>query len=580
MITKTFLAVMLPMLVAMAVSGCARLPAAAVLDDADPVALNGKEPNSDLPAASLDGDVLYQMMIGEIAGQRGQFDVSVTNLSEAARSTRDPRLAERATLVALYARRIEDALPNARLWAELRPNNPEALEALGLALVESGDAPGAVREFEQLLALGKPAQLAPMAMRVATAVGRAQRRDTAAEVMRTLVETHRNQAELHFAQAHLAVRVADLALADRATTEALRLRPGWEEAAMFRSRVLVSRKATDEALSFNENFLQQNPRAIAFRVNYARYLVELRQWERARDQFKRAASDAPHDADALYAVGLLAMQTNRTDEAEIYLARAVAERPDNAQARMYLGQIALDRREYAKAAVWFQSVDPDSDEYFESRTRLALVGARQGDVAGARAQLNALTPESDAERVQIALAEEQMLREAGNYPEALAVLNRYLAALPENGDLLYARSLVAEHLDDLVLHERDLRSILARDPRNAHALNALGYTLADRTERYDEARALLERAVEIKPDDPYIMDSVGWVYYRLGRYTDSVKYLRSAVAIRPDAEISAHLGEVLWVMGDRRGAESVWSQALESTPDSEVLLGVIKKFKP
>lgn len=576
---KIILAVMTPMLWAMTFTGCARLPAAAQ-DNTGTLAPNSRQAASDLPAASLDGDVLYQMMIGEIAGQRGQFDVSVANLSEAARSTRDPRLAERATLVALYARRIDDALPNARLWATLRPNNPEALEALGLALVESGDAQGAVQEFEKLLALGKSAQLAPMAMRVATGVGRAQRRDTASEVMRTLVETHRNQAELHFAQAHLAVRVGDLALADRATAEALRLRPDWEEAAMFRSRVLVSRKATDEALSFNEQFLQKNPHATAFRVNYARYLVELRQWERARDQFKRAVNDAPHDADALYAVGLLAMQTNRTDEAEVYLARAVAERPDNSQARMYLGQIALDQREYAKAAGWFQSVEADSDEYFEARTRLALVSARQGDTAGARAQLNALTPESDAERVQVALAEEQILRETGNYPEALVVLNRYLAALPENGDLLYARSLVAEQLNDLALHESDLRSILARDPRNAHALNALGYTLADRTERYEEARVLLERAVEIKPDDPYIMDSVGWVYYRLGRYADSVKYLRSAVTIRPDAEISAHLGEVLWVMGDRSGAESVWSQALESTPDSEVLLGIIKKFKP
>jgi Flp pilus assembly protein TadD len=225
-------------------------------------------------------------------------------------------------------------------------------------------------------------------------------------------------------------------------------------------------------------------------------------------------------------------------------------------------------------------VDAESDLYLESRTRLALVTARKGELKDARAQLAGLLPESDAERVQVALAEEQMLREANQNQEALAVLNRYVAAMPESNDLLYARSLVAEQLNDLTLHERDLRSVIERDPKNAHALNALGYTLADRTTRFEEARGLLERALELKPDDPYIMDSVGWVYYRLGRNDDAVKFLRAAIAKRPDAEISAHLGEVLWVMGDHATAENVWSQALQATPDSKVLLGIIKKFKP
>jgi tetratricopeptide (TPR) repeat protein len=532
------------------------------------------------PSGSLPKDVLYQLLIGEIAGQRGQLDVSVANLSAAATSTRDAQLAERATLVALYARQIDSALPNARLWVDLQPDNAEAHEALGLCLVETGDAAGAVAEFEQLFKNARGSDATNAAIRIATTVGRAQKRDTALAVMGTLVENHRSRAELHFAQAHLAVRVGDLDLADRASAEALRLRPDWEEAAIFRSRVLVSRKETQQALEFNEAFLAKHRRAVAFRTNHARYLVELKQWERAREQFKRAAQDAPTDADILYAVGLLSMQTGRPDEAEDYLARAVAEKPDNDQARLYLGQLAFDRRDYAKAAGWFSSVDQESELYFESRTRLALVTARKGDLADARAQLAALLPETDAERVQVALAEEQMLREANQYQEALKVLSQYIESMPDNNDLLYARSLVAEHLNDLALHERDLRSVIERDPKNAHALNALGYTLADRTTRYEESRALLEQALELKPDDPYIMDSVGWVYYRLGRHDEAVKYLRAAIAKRPDAEISAHLGEVLWVMGDHATAESVWSQALQAAPDSEVLLGIIKKFKP
>jgi tetratricopeptide (TPR) repeat protein len=572
----------------LATAGCARMNVVTPVADArEPVAKEtaaigtGSTGSQADESPSLPKDVLYQLLIGEIAGQRGQLDVSVASLSEAARATRDPQLAERATLVALYARQTDAALPNARLWVELQPDNTEAREALGLCLVEAGDATGAVAEFEELFKRVRGGEAtANAAVRVATAVGRAQKRDAALAVMGTLVERHRNRAELHFAQAHLAVRVGDLDLADRASAEALRLRPDWEDAAVFRSRVLVSRKETQQALDFNEAFLAKHRDAVGFRTNHARYLVELRQWDRAREQFKRAADASPNDADILYAVGLLALQTGQPDEAEEYLARALAERPENDQARLYLGQLAFERRDYPKAATWYRGVSAESDVYLESRTRLALVTARQGNVEEARLQLAALLPETDAERVQVALAEEQMLREAHKHQEAMEVLNRYIKAMPENNDLLYARSLLAEHLNDLVLHERDLRSVIERDPKNAHALNALGYTLADRTTRFDEARDLLERALELKPDDPYIMDSVGWVYYRLGRYDDAVKYLRAAIEKRPDAEISAHLGEVLWVMGDHATAESVWSQALQATPDSEVLLGIIKKFKP
>jgi len=160
------------------------------------------------------------------------------------------------------------------------------------------------------------------------------------------------------------------------------------------------------------------------------------------------------------------------------------------------------------------------------------------------------------------------------------VLTKGLRRFPDNHDLLYARALTAERLDKIDVHEADLRKIIKADPKNANALNALGYTLADRTTRYKEAFDLIEQALALKPDDPYIMDSMGWVHYRLGNLAEAKKYLKAALDKRNDAEISAHLGEVLWMMGDRTGAESVWKHALQDTPDNESLLGVIKKFKP
>jgi tetratricopeptide (TPR) repeat protein len=532
-----------------------------------------------LPDVELTPDVLYDLLLGEIAGQRGQLEVAAASLNRAARKTRDPRLVERATLVGLYAKRPQETLETARLWTEIEPDNLEAREALASVLMELGRPDEARQHLERIVDKAAGADLTQAYLRIAAALGRQQNRVAALEIMERLVQRHPDKAEAHFAMAHLAVRVGNLEQADGVIDRALRLRPDWEEAAMFKTRVLISQKDPQKVIAFSEKFLDGHPRATNFRTNYARFLVDLKQWDKARDQFKRVVAIAPRDADALYAVGLLALQTNDLDDAEKYLMRNLEVQPDNDQARLYLGQIAEQRKLYAEAGQWFREIRP-GPHHFEAQARLGLVIARQGDVAAARSHLHKLSPENEPQRVQQVLTEEQILREARQYDEALHVLSKTIKQLPENTDLLYARALVAEKLDDLDLHERDLRAILSKEPKNAHALNALGYTLADRTTRYDEALQLIEQALALKPDDPFIMDSMGWVKYRLGNYEEAVKYLRAALEKRPDAEISAHLGEVLWVMGDRAGAESVWMRALRDSPDSEVLLGIIKKFKP
>ena len=209
-----------------------------------------------------------------------------------------------------------------------------------------------------------------------------------------------------------------------------------------------------------------------------------------------------------------------------------------------------------------------------------MVLAKQGDLAGARRYLEGIKSQNDPQRVQVALAQEQILREAKQYRAALEALNAAIKTVPDDKDLLYARALVAEKLDMFDVTELDLRAILKKDPKNVNALNALGYTLTDRTTRYQEALELLQQAMTLKPDDAFIMDSMGWLQYRLGNNAEAVKYLKHALEIRNDAEIAAHLGEVLWVMGNHREAESVWNRALLETPDDEALNGVIKKFKP
>lgn len=532
-----------------------------------------------LPRVVLEPEILYNLLLGEIAGSRGQVGVAAATLGEVAQQTRDPRVAERATLAALYAKRYDEALKSAQLWAELRPRDTEAREALITALLELDRVDEAREHFQALFTAEETRHNLDHAyLRVAAVLGRASNRAVAVDVMQSLVALNPRQASAHFALAHLLVRGGDLDKALGSADEALKWRPEWEEAALFKARILQSQKEPQKARAFYEAFLSDNRGANNVRLNYARFLVDQKEWDKALEEFKRVADSVPDDADTIYAVGLLSLQNNRLEEADKYLKRALDLRPRNDQARLYLGQVAEQRKRYDEAFERYQQVS-EGEYYFEAQARLGVVMARQGDLARARRHLEGVKVQSDAQRVQVTLAHEQILRDARQFNEALDVLNAAIKTVPGDKDLLYARALVAEKLDLLEVAERDLREILKKDPQNVNALNALGYTLTDRTTRYDEAGDLLQQALTLKPDDAFILDSMGWLQYRLGNTAEALKYLRRALEIRNDAEIAAHLGEVLWVMGDRREAESVWNRALHDTPDNEALNGVINKFR-
>ncbi|MDH3309472.1 MAG: tetratricopeptide repeat protein [Gammaproteobacteria bacterium] len=533
-----------------------------------------------LPSVELTTDILYDLLLGEIAGQQGKIGVAAATLGKVARETRDPRIAERATLASLYAKRYEEAHQSARLWIELRPHETEAREALITALLELDRVEEAREHFETLFSSEETRRNLDQAyLRVAAVLGRSSNRSAAIDLMRSLVALNPTLPSAHFSMAHLMVRGGELDRALVSADEALKYRPNWEEAALFKARILLSLKEPQKARAFYESFLNDNRDANVVRLNYARFLVDQKEWEKALEEFKRVAASVPDDADTVYAVGLLSLQNNRLEEAEKYLKRALALRPQNDQARLYLGQVAEQRKQFDKAVDWYLTVK-EGEYFFEAQTRLGVALAKQGDLDRARQHLDGVKVQTDPQRVQIALAHEQILRDARKFNEALAVLNEAVKTVPGDKDLLYARALVAEKLNKLDITERDLREILKKDPTNVNALNALGYTLTDRTTRYDEAHELLQQAISLKPDDAFIMDSMGWLQYRLGNSKEALKYLRRALEIRNDAEIAAHLGEVLWVTGDRHEAESVWNRALRETPNNESLNGIIKKFKP
>ena len=536
------------------------------------------------PKVHLTDQLLYDILLGEIAGRRGQLEVSVQALSRAAAATRDPRLAERATLAAIYSKRHIEAKRNARLWVELLPESIEAHSALGMVMLETNDVPASIVQFKKVLAIAsKGGVLRRRFIRIASILGHRHNRKVGLQVMRVLVKTYPQEAAAQYALAHLAVRVGDLDVGLEAINQAIKLRPRWSDAAQFKARILVSKKDPLKIQQFFEQYLSRNPKSNRLRESYARYFVEKKQWSKALKHFKEVVRRIDNYKSLFYkrsvfATGLLSIQISNYTQAKKYLLLTLKASPDNDQARLYLGQVMERLGKYPEAAKWYSKI-LDKRYVFEAQVRFGVMLAKQGNMVAARDHLRNIKPNTDQERVKLVLAEEQLLRDEKKYKEAYTVLTSALKVLPKNKDLLYSRALIAEKLDKLDVHEKDIREILKQEPDNAHALNALGYTLADKTTRYKEAMTLITKALTLRPNDAFILDSMGWLHYRMGNIKRALKYLRKALSIRSDAEISAHLGEVLWHQGRHGEARSVWSNALKVTPNNDALADVVKKYK-
>ena len=525
----------------------------------------------------LTQDVLYKLLLAEIAGRRGDVSLALENYLEVAEETRDPGAAERAVSIAVFARDEERGIKAARLWTEVSPNNLDARRVYGALLMRAGHIDQAVAELNHIVA--PPNDTADRFALIGDMLARERDQEAAAQVMERIAQLHPQNVNATFTLAQLLGRGGSFDRSLQLLDQLLRAEPGDERALIYQARILQREGRTTEALAAMSRYLQYQPDSSDVRMTYARLLVDAKRYEDARQQFEMLSKTNPEDGDVAYALGLLLLQTNRYDEAAVQFERLVALNEREDAAHFYLGQIAESKNDPVAALGAYSRVDR-GDHYLNAQIRIGVILADQGELRKARAQLHGIHVNNQQEAVRVYRSEADILARADRLHDALGVYNSALEEYPENSDLLYARAMLAEKLDMIDVVEQDLRAILSREPNNADALNALGYTLADRTERYDEALELIKQAYELRPDDHYIVDSMGWIMYRLGRYEEALKYLRRALELNNDPEVAAHLGEVLWVMGDKAAAREIWNSALESTPDDKRLLDVIKRFGP
>ncbi len=542
--------------------------------------------------SGLSADVMYRVLIGDIALQRGEPVVAARAYLEAAREARDPALARRATEVALSARQRNYALEAAKLWAELDPQ-AERPKQLVTALASGSfgkmlESPSESSELHVALeralaqAATTPGALGEAFLQLPRLLSQQSDKQQAYTVIERLAQPYPLVPEAQFAIALAAFNAgaadANAVKAARDGVErALALRPGWERAVLLKSEILA-RQSPEDAIAYLEAFRKDEPASRPAAGALAQLYVEQKRYGDARAVFEALRKSDPDDREVQFAIAVIAIQMQDWNTAESELqALHDAQYGDAGVVELYLAQVAEEMGKLDVAIERYKAV-PAGDRGWTAQLRVAGVLAKQGKLAAARAWLADLPAVTIEQRVQVRQAESQLLRDAGDNAGAYAVLDKALAEHPDEPDLLYDIAMVAEKLDRIDVVESRLSRLIALKPDSAQALNALGYTLVDRTERAAEGLALIEKAHKLQPADPFILDSMGWANYRLGRLDDAERYLRQAMQERPDAEIAAHLGEVLWKKGEPDRAREVWQSQLKSTPDSPVLRETMRRL--
>lgn len=536
-----------------------------------------------LPKVELSSDLLYKLTKAEMEFKSGQWQGPYVTMMVAAQQTRDPRLARRASEMALAAKQGGEALAAIRLWRELAPDSDEATQFFLGFVVLTDKIEEAEPIFAERLANAPAGARGVALFQMQQILSRSNDKLYAYSMVTRLAQPYLDMFEAHLVLAQGALSIGERERAIGEANKALAIKPNSELAVLTLAQVTGESEAAGKVLA---TFLQKNPDAVEVRGAYARLLVEQKQLEPARDQFLLLLKSAPDNVGALYALGIVALQLEDTKGAEQYFKRflAVLEKSpgdtrDPFKALMILSQIAETRGDTAGAIAWLDKVDNSaSSGYVEARLRRAQLIARGGNLDAARKALTEIETDDPASQAQVLLVDAQFLRDAGYVQSAYTVLENALLRFPDNPELLYDYALLAERLDKLELMEASLRRVMALAPDNQHAYNALGYSLAERGIRLPEAHALIEKALQMAPGDPFIMDSMGWVQFRMGNLAAAENALRRAYAVRSDPEIAVHLGEVLWQKGDKDEAQKLWREARSKDPKNDALKSTLARL--
>ena len=531
------------------------------------------------PNRELSAGLLYGILVSELAVQRGGALAAAPAYLELAKETADPRLARRAAELALSSGNLNVADEALALWEQQMPDSVLAKQQRVMVLWREGRIAEAEQRMATQLQGADISRAASLFMHVTPLLPRQADPQAAAAAIERLSQIFPRLPEAHFAQAVAAATLKEDAAVERSLDTLADLAPRWDLPVLWRLDA-VRKQSPDLALAFLEKELKRRPHAGAeLQLARPRLLVGLRQYEAAREGFAAVLKQFPHHPDARYALGILAFQLKQYDEADQHLRAALeAGYVDAPFVRLTLGQLAEERKQLEEAKTWYQAIGKGR-HYNQAQARLAAIEVKEGKLEAALTRIEGL--ENDvADPIELLLLQSQLAREAGANAKAYQLLSRGIKQFPAAATLYYERALLADRLNRSHDAERDLRRFLRMKPNDAQGMNALGYTLANRGQRLAEARRLIEAALQQQPTNPMILDSMGWVLFRQGKLKDALSYLEQAYEQMKDAEIAAHLGEVLWRLGQRDAARQIWEEAKQRDPEHKVLQETLRRLKP
>ena len=532
------------------------------------------------------GEFVFKYLAAEVAGQRGELGLSTKLFFDLAKSSRDVRLAERAAKVAMYSKNAQAALETAKLWLELDANSTEAQQAATQFYVINGDLNAAKPLLQKLLE--KEDTRANGFLYLNSLLSHQANKTNVLQLVQDLAAPYPQLAEAHFTIGQAAFQANNLQLALSETIRANQLRPNWEIAAIQQADILFS-TSPDQAISFYRSFLNDTPDANDARLNLARMLIKQSRFNEAKPELLKLSKLANSNPEILVVVGLLSLQSNEFSDAEKYFLQALNSNIKNKDPiYLYLGQIAEKNNNDAEAVNWYSKVQQpgekassqQADHYLDAKLSMANVMSRTQGADAAIQMLDDLENLSDAQLAQVITAQANLLAQAKRFQESYELLGKAVANMPNSNELIYDYAMAAERVQQFTVLETQLRKLIKIKPDFAQAYNALGYSFAERNIKLEEANKLIAKALELSPNDHYIMDSMGWVQYRLGNLDKAFECLNKAYNLQNDAEIAAHLGEVLWKQGKQDEASKIWADTLKVSPDNNLLLKTIKRFKP
>ena len=538
---------------------------------ADPVA----QPNKVTASEPLDEEVLYRVLAGEYLGSEGELQAAVDEYLEAALLSEDPEIAQRATRIAFAAESWQQASMAADRWAVLAPNSVPAHESAARAMLRVGNYFGAEYQLLRILdILEDSADAWVLVSRILAEAGDAREADRVLAQMQEQ-RPDADPANVYSARSRLAASSRNLEKAFEYARRAVEIHPERPDLLAWAGRLALNLDLDDTGLEYVRRAWELDPENHDLALGYADLLARNGDAEGARE----VMAEMTQTPDVFLSRILFEVAAKNRAEAELLFDRlADADWPDASEKAFYQAQ-AAEALGMSRQAIAYYALVVEGERALASALRRAELIALDGDMARARAELARMRETGDARTIEQSwLTEARILRESGDREAAFEVMSEAVTRRPASVAILYSRALLAAELGKVSVAERDLGTIIAAQPENAAALNALGYTLADQTDRYEEAEVFIRQAYMLQPEEPSIIDSMGWVAYRLGRLEQAEEFLARAWRLERNAEIAAHLGEVLWVQGKSEAALRVWREAAEVDADNPVLIETLERL--